>query len=180
MGGGEEEAYDIEEFRLRIVDKKAELEKEVVEEQAELQFVLGEIKNIRDEAAEMQKDLDVEQGKLVQAINRKRAVREVALNAANTAIFEVSGRATGGVEQVVASEGANLMVYDLNGGALQHIFYGDEDGRHFGEAEGHLGIITCLFFYKHVAFSGSVDTTIQMWDTRNFKVGPANAPILPF
>jgi hypothetical protein len=43
--------------------------------------------------------VQVEQGKLVQRINQLRAVREVAFNAANTAIFDVSGQITGGVEQ---------------------------------------------------------------------------------
>jgi len=170
LGGGEEEAYDIEEFRLRILDKQVELEKKVKEEEGELSFMQAEIKNSKDEIVELEKDLAVENGKLVQAINRKRAVREVAFNTANTQIFEVSGRATGGVEQVVASEGRNMMVYSLTTGKLQHVFYGDQDGRHYGELEGHQGLITALFFYKHTLYSGSVDTTIQMWDTHTFKV----------
>ena len=137
----------------------------------------GEIRNLKDEIGELQKDMAVEEGQLVQTINRKRAVREVAFNAANTQIFEVSGRATGGIEQIVASEGRNMMVFTLTTGKLQHVFYGDEEGRHYGELEGHQGLITSLFFYKHILYSGSVDTTIQMWNTHTFKVSQNLPPL---
>jgi hypothetical protein len=73
--------------------------------------------------------------------------------------------------QVVVSEGSNVMLYALKTGQLQHIFHGDEEGRHLGEPEGHLGTITALYFYKFQAYSGSIDTTIQVWDTRKLEVG---------
>lgn len=47
---------------------------------------------------------------------------------------------------------------------------GDEPGRHLGEPEGHVGTITSLFYYKHTAYSGSIDTTIMVWDTRKHQV----------
>jgi hypothetical protein len=59
LGGGEEEAYDIEEFRIRIVDKKYELEGSLAVVQQKLKSTEGDIKNMQDEIHGMGEDLQV-------------------------------------------------------------------------------------------------------------------------
>lgn len=54
-----------------------------------------------------------------------------------------------------------MLVYGLEKGNLEHVFSGDEPGRHTGELLGHSGVITALFFYKHTVYTGSMDCTVQ-------------------
>lgn len=53
-------------------------------------------------------------------------------------------------------------MYNIAKGNLEHVFNGDEPGRHTGELLGHSGVITALFFYKHMIYSGSMDCTVQV------------------
>ncbi|CAN0445658.1 unnamed protein product [Laminaria digitata] len=92
----------------------------------------------------------------------KARLRLIALNPANTAGNEVEGTATGGVEKLVAVDGKKVLVYGIATGQLEHVFSGDEAGRHTGELLGHSGVITALFFYKSVVYTGSMDCTVQV------------------
>lgn len=55
-----------------------------------------------------------------------------------------------------------VLVYGIAKGNLEHVFSGDEPGRHTGELLGHTGVITALFFYKHMVYTGSMDCTVQV------------------
>lgn len=55
-----------------------------------------------------------------------------------------------------------VLVYGIAKGKLEHVFSGDEPGRHTGELLGHSGVITALFFYKHTVYTGSMDCTVQV------------------
>lgn len=55
-----------------------------------------------------------------------------------------------------------MLVYGLSKGKLNHVFSGDEPGRHTGELLGHSGVITALFFYKQTVYTGSTDCTVQV------------------
>lgn len=55
-----------------------------------------------------------------------------------------------------------VLVYGIAKGNLEHVFSGDEPGRHTGELLGHSGVITALFFYKHMVYTGSMDCTVQV------------------
>lgn len=58
-----------------------------------------------------------------------------------------------------------VLVYGIVKGNLEHVFSGDEPGRHTGELLGHSGVITALFFYKHMVYTGSMDCTVQVpWE----------------
>lgn len=50
----------------------------------------------------------------------------------------------------------------MENGVLEHVFSGDEPGRHTGELLGHSGVITALFFYKYTVYTGSMDCTVQV------------------
>lgn len=55
-----------------------------------------------------------------------------------------------------------VLVYGIAKGNLEHVFSGDEPGRHTGELLGHSGVVTALFFYKHMVYTGSMDCTVQV------------------
>lgn len=50
----------------------------------------------------------------------------------------------------------------MEDGILEHVFSGDEPGRHTGELLGHSGVITALYFYKYSVYTGSMDCTVQV------------------
>lgn len=53
-------------------------------------------------------------------------------------------------------------MYGIATGTMEHVFSGDEPGRHTGELLGHSRVITALFFYKSVVYTGSMDCTVQV------------------
>ena len=55
-----------------------------------------------------------------------------------------------------------MLVYGIATGKLEHVFSGDEPGRHTGELLGHSRVITALFFYKNLVYTGSMDCTVQV------------------
>lgn len=61
-------------------------------------------------------------------------------------------------------------MYRLDSGVLEHVFEGDEPGRHTGELLGHTGVVTALFFYKYTVYSGSMDCTVQVSSRREAEV----------
>lgn len=64
-------------------------------------------------------------------------LRAEALRWCHDPLIQVSGKASGGVEQVVTSEGTNLMVFNLTTGELQHIFQVRGTRRHPCMHHGH-------------------------------------------
>ncbi|CAN0264617.1 unnamed protein product, partial [Ectocarpus sp. 8 AP-2014] len=110
------------------------------------------------------KEIAIEGGPLMTSVVGKARLRLIGMNPSNTAGNEVEGTATGGIEKIVAVEGKKVLVYRIATGTLEHVFSGDEPGRHTGELLGHSRVITALFFHKGVVYTGSMDCTVQVWD----------------
>ncbi|CAM9393000.1 unnamed protein product [Choristocarpus tenellus] len=161
---GETMSFDIEELKLRLREREKEVEMELCNEEEALAGVKNRVNNNIDELEQLEQDIAIEGGDLMRRVIAKSKLKLIGLNPANTAGNEVDGSATGGVEKVVATEGTQILVYDIHKGQLEHVFSGDKPGRHTGEMLGHCGPITALFFYKYKVYTGSMDCTVQVWD----------------
>ncbi|CAM9423819.1 unnamed protein product, partial [Discosporangium mesarthrocarpum] len=164
---GETMAFEIEELKLRLREREVEVGVELGREQDNLTSIKNRLNNHLDELEQLIQDIRIEGGDLMRSVIAKSRLKLIGLNPANTAGNEVDGTATGGMEKVVAAEGRQIMVYDIHDGKLEHVFSGDEPGRHTGEMMGHCGPITALFFYKYTVYSGSMDCTV--WNLEDSK-----------
>lgn len=88
----------------------------------------------------------------------------VAFNPANAAGDEVTGTASGGVENFVAADGNAIHLFDFHSGELLHIFSGDARAIVGNKRRGHTGAVTCLCYDMNQIYSGSLDETIMVWD----------------
>ena len=161
---GKEQVFEIEELKVRLAEKQETVQGEFDQSKANETAVDAKVSNWHDDIKEIDEERSVEEGGLMRHVMEKRTLRCIALNPANAAGNEVTGTATGGVELVVGSEGTNINVFDIHDGELVLCFMGDEPGRHIGAPEGHTSIITCLYFYKERVYSGSMDTSLMVWD----------------
>lgn len=89
--------------------------------------------------------------------------RCIGLCTANAAGNEVTGTATGGFEEFVAAEGANIHFIDYHNGTLNQVIAGS-DAKKSEDSEGHDGVITCILHDGQLVFTGSTDEKIICWD----------------
>ena len=128
------------------------------------------VTNCDDQIAIEDENLSVENGVLAKHTRDDKPFRVVAFSPTNAAANEISGTATGGVENFACAEGHNVHMIDYHSGELIHIFIGDHKSS-VGEKKGHTGVVTCLYYDGTAAiiFSGSTDETIIAWDTVELK-----------
>lgn len=160
---------EVEELKSRL---KARKEIEIMNQKTEVtkQAALETMtKNIMHEIEEAEEDLELENGQLMTAIKANRPFRCMAFNPANAAGNEVTGTATGGVENFVCAESCNIHLVDLHVGTLLHVWAGDEESRlSEDEKVGHTAVVTCLAYDGFRCYSGSADETIMVWDTTSW------------
>eukprot|EP00903_Cladosiphon_okamuranus_P006314 g6190.t1 len=166
---GEMMSFEIEELKIRLREREIEVSTEVTRHNGLLTNLTNRATNAVDELEGLEQDIAIEGGPLMTSVVAKARIRLIGMNPSNTAGNEVEGTATGGVEKIAAAEGKKVLVYGIAKGNLEHVFNGDEPGRHTGELLGHSGVITALFFYKHMVYTGSMDCTVQVWDVNERK-----------
>lgn len=155
---------DVEEVKTRLHARKLkELEVYKVEKNEEKRLETC-ISNLEDELIGADQQYALENGALMSHIRHDKPFRFVGLCAANAAGNEVTGTATGGVENFIAAEGHNIHLIDYHSGELLHVFVGDDKGK-LGSRCGHTAVVTCLLHDGALIFSGSADETIITWDT---------------
>lgn len=93
-----------------------------------------------------------------------KPLRCAAFNPANAAGDEVTGTASGGVENFAAADGNAIHLFDFHNGELLHIFAGDARAVVGDKRRGHTGAVTCLCYDMNQIYSGSLDETIMVWD----------------
>jgi WD40 repeat protein len=159
---------DVEELKTRLNTRKvvelANLDREKITENK----IAIEIKNLDYKIEEAEDNLSLEEGNLMRRARHDRSFRAVALCPVNAAGNEVTGTASGGVENFIAAEGHNIHVLDYHVGELLHVFVGDDKNR-FGEKVGHVGIVTCLVHDATYIYSGSQDETIMKWNMNTYE-----------
>ncbi|CAM9114367.1 unnamed protein product [Scytosiphon promiscuus] len=161
---GEMMSFEIEELKTRLREREIEVSSEVTRHSGLLTALTNRATNAVDELEGLEQDIAIEGGPLMTSVVGKARLRLIGMNSSNTAGNEVEGTATGGVEKIIAAEGKKVLVYGIARGNLEHVFSGDEPGRHTGELLGHSGVITALFFHKNIVYTGSMDCTVQVWD----------------
>lgn len=106
--------------------------------------------NLHDSLNELDQQLQLEEGVLASRTRVTRPFRCVALCAANAAGNEVTGTGSGGVEQWVAADGADVHFVDYHSGQLCGVIPGGKsrDSKTLQleseAARGHDGVVTCL------------------------------------
>jgi len=159
---------EIEELRKRlpVVKKKRmdELQKLIEEEKRRA----VRVKNAEDDIHVDDENLLIEEGALNKVLRNDKPFRCIAFSASNAKGNEVTGTATGGVENFICGEGYNIHMIDFHSGELLHIFIGDDKHR-TGDKIGHVGVVTALCYdgSDGMFFSGSVDETILCWNSLN-------------
>lgn len=154
---------NVEEVKTRLHKRRLEvLDKYKLEKDVELAIVTR-IKNIENQIAIDDDEVNIELGDLMRKVKNNRPFRVIAFNPANSASDEVTGTATGGVENFVCAESNNIHVIDYHNGELLHVFAGDSRSR-LGDKQGHVGVVTCLAYDMNRIYSGSADETIMVWD----------------
>lgn len=162
------QVVEIEELKVRLDALKKKKVEEYGELNKEEMRLRTQLKNIQDTITALNEEFDVETGVLMTKCKHDRPFRCVAFNPANAAGDEVTGTATGGVENFVGSDGSSIHVLDYHSGGLLHIFQGDERNR-LGDKIGHVGVVTCLAYDNNYVYSGSVDELIMVWDVKSYK-----------
>ncbi|CAM9108876.1 unnamed protein product [Ectocarpus sp. 6 AP-2014] len=161
---GEIMSFEIEELKIRLREREIEVSSELTRHAGLLTALSNRVTNSGDEIEGLDQEIAIEGGPLMTSVVGKARLRLIGMNPSNTAGNEVEGTATGGIEKIVAAEGRKVLVYGIATGTLEHVFSGDEPGRHTGELLGHSRVITALFFYKNMVYTGSMDCTVQVWD----------------
>ena len=121
--------------------------------------------NLEYDLITCREQMAVETGVFIRNILANRSFRCIAFNAKNIEDNNVLGRSKDGITSIAASEGKNLLVYDINSGLVTHVFPGNHNNCNLTkENSGHSGVIACLFFRGPFLYSGSLDKTIICWD----------------
>ena len=154
---------DVEELKTRLHERKLSVLEDFKVQMEEKTRIKIQIKNTADKIQGCNDEIDVELGELVKRTNKGRPFRCIAFNPGNVIGDEVTGTATGGVENFIASESSNIHVIDTHSGELLYIFRGDNKST-FGKKKGHTGVITSLAYYDNIAYSGATDEKIMVWD----------------
>jgi WD40 repeat protein len=157
------QVMEVEELKVRLNEIKLKKIEEFGELEKEENRLKTEQKNIFDTITALNEEFEVETGALMKHCKHDRPFRCIAFNPLNAAGDEVTGLASGGVENFAASDGKTIHLLDYHNGGLLHIFQGDERGR-LGEKNGHTGVVTCLCYDMNFIYSGSVDELIMVWD----------------
>jgi WD40 repeat protein len=155
---------EIEELKTRLHQRKVTVLEDYKKEKGKEADIRTKIRNTEEIIHRTDNDIHVEQGPLMKQIKLSRPFRCVAFNPANAAGDEVTGTASGGVENFVAAESNMIHLLDFHNGELLHIFEGDDKANKFKENKGHLGVVTCLAYDGNRVYSGSADETIMVWD----------------
>lgn len=153
------QVVEIEELKTRLKQRLQSEMKRLDAEREAKKTLLVRLKNVENDIMEADQQLVLEDGALMKHARLDRSFRCVGLCASNVAGNEVTGTATGGFEEFVASEGNNFHLIDYHSGELLHIFIGGNSDT------GHVGIITCLLHDGAYIFSGATDECIICWDT---------------
>lgn len=161
---GREQIFEIEELKVRLTERLAEVTKEVEASFAEERAIDARIANYLDDIVVAQQEYDVEAGALMLSVLQKSKLRFIAFNPANAAGNEVLGSASGGVAMCVAAEGKSVSVFNLRTGVLRRVFTGDEEGRHLGAPVGHTSLVSALHFSGERVYTGGMDCRIFVWD----------------
>ena len=161
---------EVEELKSRLIVRR---KKEVTthEQMAKTLKDKGvSVHNLEDTIQAGDENIALEEGHLAKHVRHDKPFRCTAFSAANAAGNEVTGTASGGVENFICAEGFNIHICDYHGGELLHIFPGDDKNR-VGDKKGHCGVVTCLYYVggDRRAYSGSADEMIIAWDTENMK-----------
>ncbi len=156
--------YDVEELKSLLKNKLPIAEDEANWEQKKLTDNQYRVRNVEEEIKDIEEEIAVEHLPLVQASLKMSSLKHVCLNSANKVTNEVLGSATGGVEQLIASQGSTLFCYALDTGALLSCFPGERENQRF-DPQGHTKAITCLGFFGFRAVTGSLDCSVQVWQT---------------
>ena len=154
---------EVEELKTRLHEKKLAVLESYKVEAEELTRIKIQMKNTEDKIQGCDDEIAVELGELMKRTNKGRPFRCIAFNPGNVISDEVTGTATGGVENFACSESVNIHIIDTHSGELLHIFRGDNKAT-FGKKKGHTGVITALAYYDNIVYSGSADEKIMVWD----------------
>lgn len=166
----EVQMFDIEELKLRLEQKGRENAQKVEEKKRRYGDLQMKQQNHRDDIEALEQELQVEKGSLMRHVMQKKTFRCIAFDPANVASGEVSGTNSGGYEKFVASESNNVHVFDIHTGSVLHIFDGCNATNVDPELKkGHTGVITALYLEGGRVYSGSVDTTIQVYSVERGK-----------
>ena len=136
---------EIEELKSRLNARKIVEVDNFKRDKAKQANIETEIRNLLDNIEETNEDLTLEGGPLLTASRSNKTFRCMAFNPANIAGNEVTGTASGGVENFVVGESNNVHLLDIHNGELLHIFVGDKEAT-VGEKRGHVVRLspTCL------------------------------------
>ncbi len=156
--------YDVEELKFLLKNKLKIAEDEENWEQKKMTDNQYRVRNVEEEIKDIEEEIAVEHLPLVQSSLKMSLLKHVCLNSANSVTNEVLGSATGGVEQLIASQGSTLFCYALDTGTLLFCFPGEREGQRF-DPQGHIKAITCLGFFGFRAVTGSLDCSVQVWHT---------------
>lgn len=165
------QVVEVEELKSRLLARrKREL---VVHDEMGKGFLEKQtnVRNMEDQIHAENENIELEEGNLAKHVRHDKPFRVVAFAPGNAAGNEVTGTASGGVENFMCAEGFNVHMVDYHSGELLHIFPGDDKNR-VGDKTGHCGVVTCLYYEgaSRRCFSGAVDEAVIQWDTENKKM----------
>eukprot|EP01038_Epipyxis_sp_PR26KG_P007587 gene7587-10336_t len=160
------QVVEIEELKTRLTQRSEKELAKLKDEDILVKKLMGRIKNTEDDINGYDQQLTLEEGALMKHSQKNKPFRCVGLCAANAAGNEVTGTATGGVEEFAIAEGPNVYIVDYHSGTINHVFIGDSKFAGIGEKAGHVGIVTCLLHDGKMIFSGSADDTVISWDAQ--------------
>ena len=170
FSGDVPQVLEIEEARRRLPIRLKQETANLQELKKEHHTLETQVTNHLDQIHIEEENMEIENGQLAKHTRDDKSFRVIAFSPTNAAANEVSGTATGGVENFVCAEGHNIHMIDYHSGELVNIFIGDSKTS-VGEKCGHTGIVTAVCYDGTSAriFSGSTDETIISWDTVELK-----------
>jgi len=168
--------FQTAQLKLDLETQKQAAEQSIEERTKEMNRVEIRIGNKRDDIHELEQELAVEVGPLMRKIIKSRQqFRYCALNRANLRSRDVTGMASGGVEQLICVVKDAIYVFDTRDGALLGFISGaptpldtkwrkklDKDPE--TKLPGHFGNITSLLYFEHDIISGGVDMKVRVFE----------------
>lgn len=122
--------------------------------------------NCADELADVQRRMRVELTALAKKISLRNPFRCVSLNKVNMLHNDALGRSSQSVPQIATSKEKAVTVFAIETGQSQAAFQGDSPGARLGPPVGHTKRITALAFFERRVYTGSMDGTIRVWDSK--------------
>ena len=155
--------FDVRELRTSLKSYIETFEEKIKSMEKERHAFDIRKSNQQDDLNELYLELDTENGILMQNAMEKEMMRACCLNPVNARGHDVLGGVTGGFEVFAFAAGNRVHLHDMEG-TCERIIEGDELGKHIGEPNGHVKLISSLCFYGNRIFSGSMDNTIIVWE----------------